>query len=142
MANYDGDTIFKELEAKIRDNEELKEIDTLNLMLLPLMNHTIPRQELAENTIRLAQTISNPALQEACVAAAIGFASKFFNEADLQKLKEVAKMADLVMMVVNDELIKIAKNMIRNNESTDKIVEYLELDEATVKKLQEELGCV
>ena len=55
-------------------------------------------QELAENTIRLAQSIPDPALQEACVAAAIGFASKFFNEADLEKLKGVAKMSELIAM--------------------------------------------
>jgi len=106
------------------------------------MKHTIPPQELAENTIKLAQSISNPVLQEACVAAAIGFASKFLNEADLEKLKGVAKMADLVMMVVNDELIEIAKDMIRDNEPMDKIIKYSRLDEATIKKLQEELDCV
>jgi hypothetical protein len=85
MNDYDGNTIFIELEAKIKSDEELKDIDVLNLMLLPIMKHTMPRQELAINTVKLAQTIPDPSKRDACIAAAFAFASKYLDVADLEK---------------------------------------------------------
>jgi hypothetical protein len=38
MYDYDGDSIYKEINAKIKAGQELQDIDTLNLIFLPLMN--------------------------------------------------------------------------------------------------------
>jgi hypothetical protein len=55
MGEYDGNTIFAELEAKIKAEQDLTDFDMLNLVLLPLMRHTMPRKELAAKSIELAK---------------------------------------------------------------------------------------
>ena len=78
-----------ELEAKIKAGQELLDIDILNLVLLPLMKHTLPRRELAEKTIKLAQSIPDTTKRNACIAAAFAFGRAYLDEADAGKLLTV-----------------------------------------------------
>ena len=137
--DYDGNAIFMELEATIKAGQELTEIDMLNLALLPLMRHTLPRRELAAKSIELAQTIPNATKRNACIAAAFAFASKYLSKADMEKIKGVVKMTDLAVMIVEDKVIEIAKKMLKDGVSISAILRYTELDESTIQQLQAEL---
>ena len=147
MGAYDGNSIFSDLESKLEAKHDLSDLDMLNLVLLPLMRHTIPRKELAVKSIELAQAIPDMSKRNACIAAVFAFASKYLEENDIDNLMEVLKMTDLgtmlVMSAVKDALnerdIAIAKEMIINDEPMLKILKYSKLDEPVVKRLQAEL---
>jgi hypothetical protein len=143
MDSYDGNAIFMELEAKIRAGQELAEIDMLNLALLPLMRHTIPRRELAAKSIELAQSIADITKRNTCIAAAFAFANKYLSKADMEKIKEVIRMTDLAVMIVEDaikdERLEIAKNALKKGFNTADISGITGLDESTVKQLQTDL---
>jgi hypothetical protein len=159
MGEYDGNAIFAELEAKINASQELADVDLLNLVLLPLMKHTMPRRELAENTINLAQKIPDETKRDACIAAAYAFTSKHLNEADRLKLLEVLRMCDVleryldgrikegvregikegIELKVNESISNVAKNQLRDNFPLDLIVRHTGLDMKTVKRLKAEV---
>jgi len=139
MGDYDGNSIFAGLESKIKTGQELTDMDIMNLIFLPLMCHTIPRQDLAIKTMRLAQTIPDVTKRNACTAAAFAFASKYLDEAERNKLLEVLKVTELGTMLVMDERKEIARRMLRRNTPMEIVVEDTGLDEDTVKELQTEL---
>jgi len=112
-------------------------------VLLPLMNHTIPRYELATSTIKLAKTIPDHSKREACIAAAFAFASKHLNEADREKLMGVFRMTELTelgVMFVMDERTEIARSMLRDKVSIEFVSRHTGLDESSVRKIQDELN--
>jgi len=142
MGSYDGNAMFAKLNSKIRTGEDLTDSDMLNLILLPLMKHSMPRKELAASSIKLAQTIPDAAKRNACIAAAFAFASKYLDKEESIELLEVLKMTDLAVMLVedavNDERTELAKEMIKDNEPISKIIKYTKLAESTIKRLQVE----
>ena len=147
MGDYDGNAIFAELESKINAGDELTDTDMLNLVMLPLMRHTMPRHDLAVKSVALAQTIADTAKKEACIAAAYAFASKYLSGDETEKLLEVLRMTDLGAMLVGDAVIdavrknsvEIAKNALREGIPIRSISQITGLDEATIRRLQAEL---
>ena len=147
MGEYDGNFIFAKLEAKIKEGQDLADIDMLNLVLLPLMRHTIPRKELAVKSIELAQTIPDITKRNACIAAAFAFASKYLEENEIDKLLEVLRMTDLGAMLVMDAVkdaeynkdIEYAKKLLKRNTPIKIVIEDTSLDEPTIRRLQAEL---
>jgi len=140
MSEYDGNSIFAELEAKINAGQELKDIDILNLVFLPLMKHTLPRKELAKKTIMLAQKIPDVSKRNACMAAAFGFARKYVTDAEVNELLEVMQMSELVVMLVTNAIKDVARKMLQRGMSISAIAEDTGLDESTIRELQEELN--
>ena len=151
MGAYDGTNIFAELEAKINAGQELADIDILNLVLLPLMRHTLPRRELAEKTIKLAQSIPDTTKRNACIAATFAFVKSCLDEADINKLLEVLKMSELATAIGQQieeqwnertagKMKEIAKKLLQRGMSISAIAEDTGLDEATIKELQTELN--
>jgi predicted transposase YdaD len=160
MCDYDGDSIYKEINAKIKAGQELQDIDMLNLIFLPLMKNTVPRGELAVNTVKLAQTIPDTTKRNACVAAAFAFGSKYLKEKEIIKLLEVLKMTDLFTAFIEEAVeeatakatakaaaetvanrnIEIAKKLLKGGLAVTDIAEYTELDKSTVIRLQAELS--
>jgi hypothetical protein len=147
MGDYDGNAIFTELEAKIAAGEELTDTDMLNLVMLPLMKHTMTRHDLAVKSVELAQTITDTTKKEACIAAAYAFASKYLNDNETEKLLEVLRMTDLGAMLVGDAVkdavkdnrVEIAKNALREGMPIRSIARITGLDEATIRRLQAEM---
>jgi hypothetical protein len=139
MNDYDGNTIFAGLEAKINTGQELSELDILNLVLLPLMKHTLPRRELAEKTIKLAQNIRDTQKRNACIAATFAFSKSYLNEFDINKLLEVLNMTNALAPLLYEKAKAIAKNMLSLGMSISDIATCTELDETTIIELQSEL---
>ena len=98
MNSYDGDAIYAELAGKIRAGREITDIDMVNLIFLPLMRNTTARDELAENSIRLAQTIPDKTKRDTCILAAFAFGNKYLDETRLNRIKEALKMTNLAMI--------------------------------------------
>lgn len=139
MSRYDGNAIFAGLEAKIKTNCELTDLDMLNLVFVPLMNHSMSRKELVTKSIILAQGILDTKKRDACIAAAFAFANKYLSEQESQELMEMLRMTDLGTMLVMDEKRETAKKALKKGATIDFVVEITDLDESTVKQLKEEL---
>ena len=149
MVQYDGNAIYNELVAKIKSGAGLTDVDMLNLIFLPLMSHSIPQFDLAVDTIKLAQTIPDTTRRNTCTAAAVAFANKYLGENKLNELLEVLNMTDVYEMIAEKyekwaskkNSTMIAKKLLKRGMSVEAVAEDTELDEATVKELQEELNC-
>lgn len=143
MYDYDGSSVFSELDAKLKAGQELTDVDMLNLILLPLMKHTISRKELAVRSVELAQTIKDTTKRNACIAATFAFASKYLEKEEAEKLLEVIRLADLAVMLVEREverkMITVAKNALRKGSAIDFVKDITDLDESIIKQLQAEL---
>ena len=148
MNHYNGNEIYEKLENKIKAREDLTDVDLMNLIFLPLMKHTLSKAELATKTIELAQTISDEAKRDICIASAVAFASKYLDDSEKRKLLEVLKMADLIDMIVADGIekgkiegkIETAKNALLKGSTVEFIADITGLDIFKIKQLQEELS--
>lgn len=144
MCEYDGDTVYKELEAKLQSKQELTNTDMLNLIFLPLMKNEIARAELAEKTVEMAKTIEDEAKRKLCEASAVAFADAYLSKEEFKKIWEAIRMNGALAELVNEEVEikvketaeKMAIKMIEDNEPIEKIAKYTELDIAMIKKLQ------
>ena len=139
FADYDGNTIFEELEEKLKSKQELSDSDLLNLIFLPLMKTEIPKDELAEKSIMMAQSIPNENKRTACIASIFAFASKYLEDTDLRKLLEVIKMSDLATMLIVDEREQIAKRALKKGLTIEDAAELTDLDIDAIKNLKDEL---
>lgn len=139
MYEYDGNSIYTELECKLKAGQELNDVDMLNLIFLPLMRNNIIKEELAVKSIKLAQTIPDKTKRNICIASVFAFANKYLLENELLELLGVLKMTDLVTMLIEEREVEIAKNMLKDNLSVEIISKYTGLDESTIKQLQSEL---
>jgi hypothetical protein len=142
MNQYDGDVIFTELASKINAGAEITDVDMLNLIFLPLMRNTFPRDELAVKSVTLARDIPDVTKRNACLTAAFALGNRYMDKDGIEKIKEALKMFDLYERLVNDAIIdektEIAKKMLNRGLSVDAVAEDTGLDESTVIKLKEE----
>ena len=138
MSEYDGNIIFADLEKKLKEKQDLSDIDMLNLIFLPLMQNDLPKRELAEKSIELAQTISDKNKRDTCIASVFAFSQKYLNNNDIQQILEVLKMTDIATMLIEDTMIDIAKKAIKENLTLELISKLTGLDIETIKELQEQ----
>ncbi|MDR1688542.1 MAG: hypothetical protein LBS21_08025 [Clostridiales bacterium] len=150
MIDYDGNAIYEELDRKIKDGAELSDLDMLNLIFLPLMKikGDTPRDELAVNSIKLAQTIKDKNKQDACVAAAYAFAEKYLDDNGRNKIWEVLKMSSMLVNYLEEEFTKhdssvkteIAKKLFKEGSTVELIKKVTELPIELIKRLQAEIS--
>jgi len=140
MYDYNGNAIYKELEAKIQQEQDLTDADILNLIFLPLMRNTISKEELAVKSIELARRVQDVTKQNACIAAAFAFANRYLDKNGVNKLLEVLRMTDLVTMLLEDKAIEIAKNLLRKGSTVEFVTETTGLTADTIQRLQKELN--
>jgi hypothetical protein len=161
MADYDGDTVYAELNAKITAGLLLKDKDILNLLFLPLMRNTIPKNELVLRSVEMAKTIGNYAKREASMAAALALSYKHLNKSELEKVKEAMEMQEGIdwLAGIIEERIKertgesvkkaeesvkkdLARNMLQAGETVIRIAQYTKLDKEIILGLQAELELI
>ena len=147
MNDYNGNEIYEKLENKIKNREDLTDVDLMNLIFLPLMKHTLSKAELATKTVELAQTISDETKRDICIASAVAFASKYLNDSEKRKLMEVIRMADLIDMIVEESVekgklegkLETAQNALLKGFSIDDIMAITGLAADRIKELQQEV---
>jgi len=111
------------------------------------MKNKSPRDELAANSIKLAQNIPDTTKRNACIAAAYAFANKYLVKSQLDKLLEVLRMNDLATILIGDAVaktvadtkIEIAKKLIKRGISVEAIAEDTDLEESIIRQLKTEL---
>ena len=139
MCSYDGDAIYAGLQAKLKGGQDLSDVDMLNLIFLPLMRNTIPKNELAAKSIELAQTIPDRTKRDACIASAVAFMSKYLNDDEIHGILEVLKMTDIwskaLTIAVNERDVEIAKKAIKKGLSKNDIADLTGLDIETIEAL-------
>ena len=115
MADYDGNAIYERLSARITAGDALTDAEMLSLIFLPLMGTTLSRGELAENTIKLAQSIPDRTKRDACIAAAFAFGNRYLDENGMERIKEALQMSNFFVSemerVVEKEAKKRAEKM-------------------------------
>ena len=139
FSNYDGNAIYSDLEIKLKSGLELSDHDLLNLIFLPLMKTKLPKDKLAEKSIRMAQSIPNESKRNTCIASIFAFASKYLKDEDLKKLLEVIKVSDLATMLIVDERTQIAKKALKKGSTAEYVAEITGLDIITIQSLKDEL---
>lgn len=138
MYNYDGNVIYAELETKLKNEQDLTDIDILNLIFLPLMRNDIPKRELAKKSIQLAKTIKNKTKSDLCVASAIAFTNKYLSDDEINNLKGVFEMTDVFTKFMNQREIEIAIKLLKKGISVEDIAESIGIDLDTLNELQEQ----
>ena len=106
MYKFNGNAIYKDLEDKLKEKRELTDTDMLNLIFLPLMRNTIPKDELALKSIELAKTIEDERKREACIVSAVVFTNIYLDENEMNRVWEVAKMTDVIGRLMQQEIDK------------------------------------
>lgn len=140
LKGYDGETIYKELEKKVKNDISFNDLDIINFLFLPLMKNKKHKKTVAINTIRLAQNICDKNKRNLCIASIFAFAYKYLNEDEINSVMEVLKMTDFGSLILEQgaekEKIKIAKKLLQKNLNIDEIIEITELDKETILKLR------
>ena len=158
MSEFDGDSIYKDLEIKLKEKQELTDIDMLNLIFLPLMKNSIPKAELALKSVELAKTIGDRSKRETCIVSAIVFTSKYLSGNEINRIWEVAKVTDIIGRLIQQEVdkevkiavevhnklkeyrVKTAIKLIKKGLSVEDIADSTSLDIEFIKELKEEIG--
>jgi len=145
MAEYDGDSIYADLRNKISSGQQLNDKDILNLLFLPLMKNSVPREELAIKSIEMAKTIPDSTKRELCMATAFAFASSYLTESQSKNILEVLKMGGHLFDLIANEgkkeaQMEFAREMLRAGETIYRVMQYAKLDKETVIQLQKEVG--
>jgi hypothetical protein len=138
LYDYDGETIYAGLEAKLKSGQELTDVDMLNLMFLPLMKNKLPKSELAKKSIEMAKTITDRTKRDACIASAVAFMSRYLNDNEINDILEVLKMTDIVSRIITDDRTEIAKKAIKEGATIEFICKITGLDIDTVEELKEQ----
>jgi hypothetical protein len=142
MCEYDGNAIYADLETKLKNQQELTNTDMLNLIFLPLMRNNIPKAELAEKSIKLAQTIPDKQKRDGCMASTFAFSFEYLNDTEIKRIMEVFKLSVFERaynLLVEDYKIQTAKRMLKNGVAVEIIADSTELDIDTVTALKEQL---
>ncbi|ACQ51413.1 hypothetical protein [Clostridium botulinum] len=149
MKNYDGDTIYKEVEQKIKDGINLKDIDLMNLILLPLMKSIKDKHELIKDTIELAKEVKDEKNQYFIIAGVLTSTDKFIDEkyantvrgwlrmTKVEKIFEKEK-EEAMNQAEKSKAIEIAKNLM-DILSVEMIAKKTGLSIEEVEKLKEDM---
>jgi predicted transposase/invertase (TIGR01784 family) len=152
MYEFDGNSIYKDLETKLKEGQELTDIDMLNIIFLPLMRNSIPKDELALKSIELSKMIEDKSKRDTCIVSTVAFTSKYLSENEINRIWEVAKMTDVIGRLIQEEVnkeidvaekkikkeskIETAKKMLAKNKPIDEIIEFTDLTEKEIRKIK------
>jgi hypothetical protein len=155
MKKCDGDTIYKEIDRKIRADEELNDEDLMNLILLPLMKSNKDKHEVIRDTIELAKEVQDERQQYFIIAGVLTSTDKFIDEEYANIVRKWLKMIkvekiyekekeqainEAVSRSEKSKAVEIAKNMLVDGEDIKKIVRYTNLSVEEINKLKDILG--
>jgi len=118
MNKFNGNTIYKELEAKLVAKQELTDIDMLNLIFLPLMKSKLSKNELALKSVELAKTIEDRSKRETCIVSTVAFMRKYLNENQINQLWEAIRVDSVIGSLIQKEVdVAVDKERLNNAKS-------------------------
>ena len=115
LSAFNGDTIYAELERKVRANEPLSDEDAMRFIILPLTAKA-DKQKLIETTVSLVKEVSDEEKQGFIIAGILSATDKFIDKDYSNKLKgwlQMTKVARLYeeekIEAINEKLSEAAK---------------------------------
>lgn len=121
MKTYDGDTIYKEVEQKIKNGIDLEDVDLMNLILLPLMKSVKDKHELIKDTIELAKEVKNEKNQYFIIAGVLTSTDKFIDEKYANMVRSWLKMTKVekIFEKEKEEAMEEAMNKAEKNKAIE-----------------------
>ncbi|WP_409068555.1 transcriptional regulator [Clostridium sp. FAM 1755] len=121
MKTYDGDTIYKEAEQKIKNGIDLEDVDLMNLILLPLMKSIKDKHELIKDTIELAKEVKNEKNQYFIIAGVLTSTDKFIDEKYANMVRSWLKMTKVekIFEKEKEEAMEEAMNKAEKNKAIE-----------------------
>lgn len=102
LADYAGDTIYKDLSYKILNNIPLSQLEVINLYLLPLMNNSTSTSVRTLQCLDLSTKIKDKSMKDKCISLLYTFAQKFVSKDIQLKIKEEFKMTEIGKMIIEE----------------------------------------
>ena len=147
LSAFDGDSIYAELERKIRANEPLSDEDVMRFIILPLTAKD-DKQRLIETTVSLAKEVGDEYKQNFIIAGILSATDKFIDRNYSNKLKEWLKMTKVGRLfeeekleAINEKLqermIEVAKTLLDENIDILTIMKSTGLSRAAILKLKD-----
>ena len=151
LSSFNGDTMYAELERKVRANEPLSDEDVMRFIILPLTSKT-DKQELIETTVSLVKEISNEDKQSFIIAGILSATDKFIDKNYSNKLKEWLKMTKVARLFeeekieyanekinekLNERMTEVAKTLLEDNVDILTIMKSTGLSKANILKLKD-----
>jgi hypothetical protein len=137
MSAMDGDSVYAGLRTKIDAGEPLTKQDLMSVVFLPLMKSSVNRVTRIEQSVELSNALTTEREQEQIQAMLLLLAEKFVTDKDtLRKIKEMIKVGVLLDMIVEDVMVEVAKNALKEGVMVDSVAKITGLDESTIRDLQ------
>jgi hypothetical protein len=156
LSRFDTDALYSDLKRKIENKEKLTDEDVMRFIILPLTEKTAKKkQALIENTIGLAQELTDEKQQLFIIAGILVAADKFIDKdyskmmkgwismTKISRLYEEEKIEygnEVAGKTANNVFYSLAKEMLMDNEDVVKIMKYSKLPKDEIIKIQGELG--
>ena len=149
LKDESADEVFENIQKMNLENVERK--DVMPVLLSPLLSGKMEQKERIIQGLEIVKNLHTKFnLEEIRKMEAIlyAFATKFLNHEDLENVKEVIRMTELGRMLWNDgreegreegkkeEKINLAKEMLKDNESIEKIMKYTKLSKEEILKIE------
>ena len=144
LSKFDTDSLFSELEAKVKAKERLSDEDIMRFIILPLTQPDKKRkQSLIENTVALAKQVEDNTQQAFILAGILTATNKFIDPSYAKSVKEWLKMTQVARLLIDEALeerhIEIAKTMLIRKSLLDDIMAVTGFSESKVREIQVEL---
>lgn len=155
---FNGDTLLNKLSVKISKNKRMKDEDYLALSLIPYMYSKKEKIVLILDALRLANSLSSKKKYSVIIIILI-LSEDFLDESDILRLKKEIKMYKIGKMLIeegkkkasteiekevsnkmiekgkNQAKVSIAVEMMKEQESLEKIMKYTGFSKETLKKI-------
>ena len=144
LSQFDTDSLFAELKAKVDAKECLSDEDVMRFIILPLTQPDKKRkQSLIEDTVALAKQVEDDVQQAFILAGILTATNKFIAPNYAKKVKEWLKMTQVARLLIDEAreewAVDMAKWMLLRKISIEDVTDATKLSESKVRELQAEL---
>jgi len=147
LSAFNGNTIYAELERKVRAKESLSDEDVMRFIILPLTAKN-DKQELIETTVSLVKEVEDEYKQSFIIAGILSATDKFIDKNYSNKLKGWLKMTKVARLFeeekieaintkLNERMIEVAKTLLEDNVDILTIMKSTGLSKAAILKLKD-----
>lgn len=144
LKDYNGDSIYKDIENKVLKGQDITDLDILNLLFLPLMKNKKRKKTVAIDSVKLAKNIKDKNKRNICIGSIFAFTYKYLEYNEINSILEVIKMTDLGTLLMeqaeHEKAIEIAKNALKEGASVAFVQKITKLDFNVIEKLKEEIS--
>ena len=139
LSNMDADKIFAECEEKIKSSIELQTEDKLKLMLCPLSKSGATEKVAAiHRAIGVIELLDDDIVIKGLLAGLMAFSDKVISREDVEEIRRKCHMTKLEQIFYEehiDAVKSIARNMLNDGDSLEKVQRETGLNMSTVKEI-------